>query len=77
MSSLILEQTPNDPGNNLHGSLPPVALGKLTGLRTLDLASNELNGSIPASIGKLKQLTALDLSGNLLHRAHPAQIGRT
>jgi Leucine-rich repeat (LRR) protein len=74
VSSLVLEQTPNDPGNNLVGSIP-AALGNLTGLVTLDLASNELTGSIPTTIGKLKKLTALDLSGNLLTGPIPGQIG--
>jgi Leucine-rich repeat (LRR) protein len=74
VSAIVLEQTPNDPGNNLVGSIPG-SIGNLTGLRVLDLASNELTGSIPGSIGKLKQLTALDLSGNLLTGQIPAQVG--
>ncbi|MET0565115.1 MAG: S-layer homology domain-containing protein [Acidimicrobiia bacterium] len=74
VSSIVLEQNPNDPGNNLTGSLP-AALGNLTGLRTLDLASGELTGPIPTTIGRLKQLTALDLSGNFLNGDIPANIG--
>ena len=74
VSAIVLEQTPNDPGNNLVGSIPG-SIGNLTGLVTLDLASNELAGSIPTNIGRLKNLTALDLSGNLLTGAIPSQIG--
>jgi len=74
VSSIVMEQTPNDPGNNLVGSIPG-SIGSLTGLVTLDLSSNELTGSIPTNIGRLKQLTALDLSGNLLTGAIPNQIG--
>lgn len=74
VTSLVLEQTPMDPGNNLVGSLPS-ALGNLTGLVTLDLASNDITGAIPSTIGRLKQLTALDLSGNLIDGTIPAAIG--
>ncbi|MDF2728448.1 MAG: hypothetical protein K0T01_234 [Acidimicrobiia bacterium] len=75
VTSIVLEQTPNDPGNNLVGSLPS-ALGNLTGLRTLDLASNELEGSsIPATLGNLRNLTALDLSGNGLSGNIPSTLG--
>ena len=74
VTAIVLEQTPNDPGNNLVGSIPG-SIGNLTGLVTLDLASNELSGSIPTNIGRLKKLTALDLSGNLLTGAIPSQIG--
>ena len=74
VSAIVLEQTPNDPGNNLVGSIPG-SIGNLTGLVTLDLASNELAGSIPTNIGRLKKLTALDLSGNLLTGAIPSQVG--
>jgi hypothetical protein len=74
VTSIVLEQTPNDPGNNLVGSLP-AALGNLTALRTLDLASGELTGGIPTTIGRLKQLVALDLSGNLLSGSIPANVG--
>jgi Leucine-rich repeat (LRR) protein len=74
VSSIVLEQTPNDPGNNLVGSIPG-SIGNLTGLVTLDLSSNELSGGIPTNIGRLKKLTALDLSGNLLTGSIPGQIG--
>jgi len=75
VTSIVLEQTPNDPGNNLVGSLPS-ALGNLTALRTLDLASNELDGSsIPATLGNLSNLTGLDLSGNGLSGNIPSTLG--
>ncbi len=74
VSSIIMEQTPNDPGNNLTGSIPG-SIGNLTGLVALDLSSNELTGGIPTNIGRLKKLTALDLSGNLLTGPIPGQVG--
>ncbi len=73
VTSLILEQSPNDPGNNLSGSLPS-ALGNLTALQTLDLASGELTGGIP-NWSSLVNLRALDLSGNLLTGTIPSFLG--
>ena len=39
-------------------------LGKLSKLRTLELNSNQLNGSIPSELGKLRKLTRLNLANN-------------
>ncbi len=72
--SIIMEQTPNDPGNNLIGVVP-AALGNLTALDTLDLASGELAGGIPSSLGNLANLRGLDLSGNFLSGAIPSSLG--
>jgi Leucine-rich repeat (LRR) protein len=74
VSSIIMEQTPNDPGNGLSGVVP-ASLGNLAGLRILDLASGELSGNIPASLGNLTNLQGLDLSGNLLSGAIPSSLG--
>ena len=70
VSAIVLEQTPNDPGNNLVGSIPG-SIGNLTGLVTLDLASNELSGSIPTNIGRLKKLTSARPFGEPADRGHP------
>jgi hypothetical protein len=72
--SIIMEQSPNDPGNNLIGSIP-TALGNLIGLDTLDLASGELAGGIPSSLGNLVNLRGLDLSGNFLSGPIPSSLG--
>jgi hypothetical protein len=74
VSSIIMEQSPNDPGNNLSGVVP-AALGNLAGLRILDLASGELSGTVPASLGNLANLQGLDLSGNLLSGTIPSSLG--
>jgi internalin A len=44
---------------------PPESLGKLSGLRTLELPNNRLT-SLPEWLGNLSRLQALDLSGNQL-----------
>jgi hypothetical protein len=72
--SIIMEQSPNDPGNNLIGSVP-ADLGNLTLLDTLDLASGELAGGIPSSLGNLVNLRGLDLSGNFLSGTIPSSLG--
>lgn len=41
----------------------PDALGTLTGLRTLDLAHNRLNGEIPQALADLPNLEAIALAG--------------
>ncbi|KAJ1273053.1 hypothetical protein BS78_06G250700 [Paspalum vaginatum] len=51
---------------NLSGPLQNIAFSNLKKLRTLVLASNQLNGSIPSSLFELPHLEILDLSGNLL-----------
>ncbi len=52
----------------------PESLGKLTGLRVLDLHSNRLT-SLPDALVKLSRLRVLDVSYNQLERL-PAQFGR-
>jgi hypothetical protein len=73
VTQLILNAEAPNPGN-LTGSLP-AAIGNLTGLQVIDLASNEIGGSIPPALGKLKSLQALDLSGNFLTGTIPASLG--
>ncbi|KAJ1273149.1 hypothetical protein BS78_06G258300 [Paspalum vaginatum] len=51
---------------NLSGPLQNIAFSNLKKLRTLILASNQLNGSIPSSLFELPHLEILDLSGNFL-----------
>ena len=50
----------------------PTQIGKLTGLKVLDLSGNQLTGAIPTQIGKLTALTELKLSGNQLGSGPPA-----
>ena len=60
--------------SSLSGSIP-AALGDLSGLTWLDLASNALSGSIPAELGDLSSLTYLDLSSNGLSGSIPEDLG--
>ena len=61
--------------NHLAGSLP-ASLGRLTGLRVLNVAANTLTGPVPASYGQLVQLQRLSLQGNQLSGALPASLGQ-
>lgn len=47
------------PSMALVGSIPPLALGNLSNVVTLDVALNFLSGSLPSSIGQLKLLSSL------------------
>ncbi|OAY78413.1 Receptor-like protein 12, partial [Ananas comosus] len=74
LEMLLLEST------NLQGNLSKTWLQDLTGLNTLDLHNNTLNGSIPPSIGKLEKLVHLDLSynrfGGVITEDHFARLTR-
>ncbi|XP_020081719.1 receptor-like protein 12 [Ananas comosus] len=74
LEMLLLEST------NLQGNLSKNWLQDLTGLNTLDLHNNTLNGSIPPSIGKLEKLVHLDLSynsfGGVITEDHFARLTR-
>ena len=59
----------------LNGSLPS-ELGNLTGLRRLDLRSNQLTGEIPASLGELSNLEVLNLRSNQLTGEIPPALGK-
>ncbi|GJY78797.1 kinase-like domain-containing protein [Tanacetum coccineum] len=65
---------------NLIGVIPisigpiPDAIGNLSLLNKLFLASNELEGLIPSSLGKCKELTILSLPENRLGGKIPKQI---
>jgi hypothetical protein len=50
-------------------------LGRLTSLRILNLAENELTGSIPKELGNLRNLDQLYLRNNKLTGSIPPQIG--
>ncbi len=59
----------------IDGTIPP-ELGRLTGLRELQLAwRNQLTGSIPAELGQLTRLTDLNLAGNRLTGPIPPELG--
>lgn len=50
--------------NRFNGSYPAAAIGRLSGLETLTLASNPfMPGPVPGKFGKLKRLTYLWMSG--------------
>jgi len=51
-------------------------LFRLDSLFYLDLAGNNLSGSIPSEIGDLHELEDIDLSGNQLSGSIPAEIGK-
>jgi Leucine-rich repeat (LRR) protein len=74
VSSLILSPAESPFVGTLAGTLP-ATLGNLTGLTTIDLASNELTGGIPEALGNLVNLQALDLSGNSLGGLIPGSLG--
>ena len=58
------------PSQGLKGIIP-TQIGKLTGLKVLDLSGNQLTGAIPTQIGNLTALTELKLSGNQLGSGPP------
>lgn len=61
--------------NNMNGTIP-AAIGQLTGLKNLQMASNpQLSGSIPDTIGNLTALQFLALWGNGLTGALPSSVG--
>ena len=60
--------------NKITGSLP-AEIGNLSGLVTLDLRSNFLNG-VPATVGKLRQLHRLSLGRNTLLGPIPDELGQ-
>ena len=66
-------------GSNLGGSLP-TELGKLTNLTDLDLAYNQLTGSLPTTWGTtthpLPKLQKLRLGENQLRGSLPASLGQ-
>lgn len=62
-------------GQGLNGVIPTV-LGRLTELRRLDLAENELSGEIPPELGSLTKLENLLLSDNKLSGPIPPELGR-
>ncbi|MCY4115368.1 MAG: RecQ family zinc-binding domain-containing protein [Caldilineaceae bacterium] len=61
-------------GFGLNGVIPH-EIGQLTGLRILDLASNELTGSIPSELGNLADLEHLFLYQNDLSGPIPPELG--
>ncbi|XP_062094216.1 receptor-like protein 18 [Humulus lupulus] len=59
--------------NNFQDSIPE-ELGKLQGLRLLNLSNNALTGKIPSSIGNMRKLESLDLSNNKLSGTIPTSL---
>jgi hypothetical protein len=66
LESLTLE------GNGLEGPLPDLAL--LPALKLINVASNQLNGTITPSIGSMKSIEYIDLSVNALSGPVPSSI---
>ncbi|KAF1332512.1 Lrr-gtpase of the roco family, partial [Globisporangium splendens] len=63
--------------NRLHGGEIceiPECLGRMPGLRRLDLSCNDITGSIPTEIGRLQQLRTLQLQHNNLTGEIPESI---
>ena len=64
-------------GNNLRGNIADwTAIGELHNLTWLDLASNDINGSLPTELGRIQQLEHLDLAHNQIEgHLPPATFG--
>ncbi|KAG8084911.1 hypothetical protein GUJ93_ZPchr0010g8589 [Zizania palustris] len=54
----------------------PTELGRLTGLKILDLSNNNFSGDIPPELFNCSRLTRLNLEGNSLTGAIPSWLGR-
>ena len=57
------------------GGTVPASLGKLTGLRLLDMNRNFLSGELPPKLAGLKDMRAFVLDGNLLSGSFPPWLG--
>jgi hypothetical protein len=57
------------------GGTVPASLGKLTGLRLLDMNRNFLSGELPPKLAGLKDMRAFLLDGNLLSGSFPPWLG--
>lgn len=60
--------------NNLTGSIPS-DIGKLTGLKGINISSNKIAGSLPKEIGMLSDLYDLTISFNEFSGPIPPEIG--
>lgn len=62
--------------NNIYGTIPSSAIGKLRKLKELDLSNNhDLDGKIPGEFGYLRELEELNLEGCSLTGNFPTSLG--
>jgi len=60
-------------GNGFTGEIPP--LSKLTNLRTLNVASNQLSGQLPREVSPLTQLREMTIRDNLMSGTIHTELG--
>ncbi|KAG5025317.1 hypothetical protein AAZX31_08G126300 [Glycine max] len=60
--------------NRFNGSIPS-SIGRLSGLKLLNLSYNSISGEIPQELGQLEELQELSLAGNEISGGIPSILG--